>query len=149
MQTDESAFEGWCVVLKAAIPEIKQVILNWEDPIYHIDKETTQKAHYMRFIRIRCSFSIGDKVLVIIENEILMPCTFVGSVSKEFFKEWHRKNGVVDEKIIDKFVSDLWDWDWDSVIVRPLVKVKTGFIETSSDTTTQRVYIFPYRELKL
>lgn len=50
MQTDDSAFEGWCVVLKAAIPEIKQVILNWEDPIYHIDKETAQKAHYMRFL---------------------------------------------------------------------------------------------------
>lgn len=50
MQTDESAFEGWCIVIKAAIPEIKQVILNWEDPIYHADKETAQKAHYMRFL---------------------------------------------------------------------------------------------------
>lgn len=50
MQTDESAFEGWCIVLKAAIPQIEQVILNWEDPIYHIEKETAQKAHYMRFL---------------------------------------------------------------------------------------------------
>lgn len=96
----------------------------------------------------KCAFSPGDKVLAIIENEVLMPCTFVGPVSEEFFKECHRKNGVVDEKKINKFVSDLCDWDWDSVIVRPLVKVKTGFIETSSDTTAQRIYIFPYRELK-
>lgn len=67
MQTDESAFEGWCIVLKAAIPEIEQVILNWEDPIYHIGKETTQKAHYMRFLmrvsNFRCAytwFSVSD-----------------------------------------------------------------------------------------
>ena len=97
----------------------------------------------------KCHFSPGDKVLAIIENEFLMPCTFVGPVSEEFFKKCHRKNGVEDEEKIDKFVPDLWDWDWDSVIVRPLVKVKSGFIDTSSDTTAQRIYIFPYRELKL
>ena len=76
-----------------------------------------------------------------------MPCTFVGPTSEEFFKECHRKNGVEDEEKIEKFVSDLWDWD--SVIVSPLVKVKSGFIDTSSDTTAQRIYVFPYRELKL
>lgn len=97
----------------------------------------------------RCAFSAGDKVLAIIENELLMPCTFVGSMSEEFFKDCHIKNGVVDEEKIDKLVSDLWDWDWDSVIVRPLVKVKSGFIDTSSETTAQRIYVFPYRELKL
>lgn len=97
----------------------------------------------------KCAFSSGDKVLAIIQNELLMPCTFVGSTSEEFFKECHRKNGVEDEEKIDKFVSDLWDWDWDSVIVRPLVKIKSRFIDTSSDTTAQRIYVFPYRELKL
>lgn len=30
MQTDESAFEGWCIVLKAALPEIGSVILDWD-----------------------------------------------------------------------------------------------------------------------
>ena len=74
----------------------------------------------------KCAFSPGDKVLTIIGNEVLLPSTFIGPTSEEFFKECHRKNGVTEEDI-DKFVSDLWDWDWDSVIVRPLVKVKTGF----------------------
>ena len=97
----------------------------------------------------KCHFSPGDKVFAIIENGLLMPCTFVGPVSEEFFKECHRKNGVEDEEKINKFVSELWDWDWDSVIVRPLVKVKSGFIDTSSEATAQRIYVFPYRELKL
>lgn len=97
----------------------------------------------------KCEYSPGDKVLAIIENELLMPCTFIGPASEEFFKDCHRQNGVVDEKLIDKFVSDLWDWDWDSVIVRPLLKIETRFSEISSETTTQRIYIFPYKELGL
>ena len=75
--------------------------------------------------------------------------TIIGSASEEFFKGCHRKDGVVDEKKIDEFVSDLWDWDWDSVIVRPLVKVETEFRNIYSDTTAQRIYIFPYKELEL
>ena len=96
----------------------------------------------------KCAFSPGDKVLAIIENEVLMPSIFVGPTSEEFFKECHRKNGVAEENI-DNFVSDLWDWNWDSVIVRPLVKIKTEFREISSDTTAQRIYVFPYKELEL
>ena len=96
----------------------------------------------------KCAFSPGDKVLAIIENELLMPSTFVGPTSEEFFKECHRGYGVAEENI-DNFVSDLWDWDWDSVIVRPLVKVKTEFREISCDTTAQRIYVFPYKDLQV
>lgn len=85
----------------------------------------------------KSAFSHGDKVWAIIDNEVLIPCTFIGPTSEEFFKEK------------DEPVSQLWDWDWDSVIVRPLVNVETEFIETSSDTSAQRIYVFPYRELKL
>lgn len=68
---------------------------------------------------------------------MLIPCTFIGPTSEDFFKE------------NDELVSQLWDWDWDTVIIRPLVNVETEFIEASSDTTAQRIYVFPYHELKL
>lgn len=97
----------------------------------------------------KCAFSPGDKVLAIIKNEMIMPCTFVGPASEEFFKECRRKDGVVDEKKIDKFVSDLWDWDWDSVVVKPLIKIDTGLGEMPSETIAQRIYVFPYKELEL
>lgn len=97
----------------------------------------------------KCHFFPGDKVLAIIENELLMPSKFVGPISEEFLKEKYRRQGAANEKVIDERISNLWDWDWDSVIIRPLVKVKSGFIDTSSDTTAQRIYVFPYRELKL
>lgn len=85
----------------------------------------------------KCAFSPGDKVLAIIDNEMLIPCTFIGPTSEEFFKE------------NEEPVSQLWDWDWDTVIVRPLVNIETEFIDTSSDSTAQRIYVFPYRDLKL
>jgi len=97
----------------------------------------------------KCAFSPGEKVLAIIENKVLIPCTFIGPVSEEFFKEKYRRRGVAGEQVIEELVSKLWDWDWDSVIVRPLVKIETKFREISSDTNAQRIYIFPYRELKL
>nr|MBD5376316.1 hypothetical protein [Bacteroides sp.] len=97
----------------------------------------------------KCGFSQGDKVLAIIENEVVMPCTFVGPVSEEFFKECRRNDGVSDEERIDEFVADMWDWDWDAVIVRPLLKVITEFSEITSDTAAPRIYIFPYRDLNL
>lgn len=96
----------------------------------------------------KCAFSLGDKVLAIIEGEVLMPCTFVGSASKEFFKEMYRKRGALEEKL-DELVSQLWDWDWDSVVVKPLVKIDTGLGEMPSETTAQRIYVFPYKELEL
>ena len=97
----------------------------------------------------KCAFSPGDKILAIIENEVLMPCTFVGPVSEEFFKEKFRRRGAANEEVVEELVSDLWDWDWDSVIVKPLVKVETEFREISSDTTAHRIYVFPYKELEL
>lgn len=56
MQTDESAFEGWSIVLKAAFPDIEHIILNWEEPVYTADKQNTQKAHYRRFLMRAANF---------------------------------------------------------------------------------------------
>lgn len=59
MQEDCSAFEGWAVVIKAAIPEIKRVILDWNDPKYAPEKMNAQKAHYNRFVMRVANFRRG------------------------------------------------------------------------------------------
>ncbi len=59
MQEDRSAFEGWAVVIKAAIPAIKRVILDWEAPNYKPGKEKAQKAHYNRFLMRVANFKKG------------------------------------------------------------------------------------------
>ena len=95
----------------------------------------------------KCVFSPGDKVLAIIENDVLMPCTFVGPVSEEFFKEKFRRRGAANEEVVEELVSDLWDWEWDSVVVKPLVKIDFGLGEMPSETTAQRIYVFSYKDL--
>ena len=50
MQTDESAFEGWAIMLKSALPNIQKVVLDWDYPVFNADKMTAQQAHYNRFI---------------------------------------------------------------------------------------------------
>ena len=94
------------------------------------------------------AFSPGDRVLAIIGNELLMPCTLIGPTSEEFFKEKYRKCGAAEDKI-DEFVSQLWDWEWDTVVVKPLVKIDIGSGEMPSEITAQRIYVFPYKELEL
>ncbi|MDE6754343.1 MAG: hypothetical protein K2J82_07010 [Muribaculaceae bacterium] len=96
----------------------------------------------------KCAFSPGDRVLAIIGNELLMPCTLIGPTSEEFFKEKYRKCGAAEDKI-DEFVSQLWDWEWDTVVVKPLVKIDIGSGEMPSEITAQRIYLFPYKESAL
>lgn len=59
MQNDESAFEGWTIVIKAALPEIKRVILDWWEPKYKPEEEAKQKAHYNRFVMRAANFKKG------------------------------------------------------------------------------------------
>ena len=59
MQENCSAFEGWAVVIKSAIPEVKRVILDWDEPQYKLEKENAQKAHYNRFLMRTTNFKRG------------------------------------------------------------------------------------------
>lgn len=47
MQEDCSAFEGWIVVIKAAMPQLDNVVLDWEEPVV---ATTNERLHYNRFI---------------------------------------------------------------------------------------------------
>lgn len=49
MQNNESAFEGWAIAIKAALPDVAtRVVVRWKTP-------SSKKTHYIRFLyRIRC-----------------------------------------------------------------------------------------------
>ena len=92
---------------------------------------------------------IKIRIWAIIDNDVLLPCIFIGPITEQFLREMYRRDGEIKEEKIDELISNLWDWDWDSVIVKPLVEVETELGEISSETTAQRIYIFPYKKLKL
>lgn len=56
MQTNESAFEGWTIMLKSALPNIQKVVLDWENPVYNAENKTAQQAHYNRFLMRATNF---------------------------------------------------------------------------------------------
>ena len=49
MQTDSAAFESWALVLKRWIDEIKNVVIKWEEPMFHFITDS-KKQHYQRFL---------------------------------------------------------------------------------------------------
>ena len=52
MQTDGSAFEGWSICIKSYFPEIENVELNWDLPLYSANTQVRQRQekHYNRFL---------------------------------------------------------------------------------------------------
>ena len=80
-------------------------------------------------------FAPGDIVYAIIED-FLIPCSVIGPTTREYFNKMHMA------------LANLWDWDWDSVVVRPLVKIKSFTDEIRSDVAVPRIYLFPYRKLE-
>ena len=96
-----------------------------------------------------CRFGKGEKVLALFEAgyNVVVPAIVVGPISYEFIRECYEQ----DEEWQD-FCPDLeeslkeWnDWDWDQVVVQPLVR--DGAFQKMNDIEyTSRIYLFPYRE---
>lgn len=126
MQEDKSAFEGWAVVIKAAYPKVKRVILDWMDPLYNPQKENAQKAHYNRFVMRVANFKKGyvwfdvaedRKAEVDIMQNLLNSKTLVVNFPKcqprpvdkekkpeaylerELVKQWRKKVPITDEQL--------------------------------------------------
>ena len=91
-----------------------------------------------------CEYTPGQRVLAVID-EMLVPCEIVGSLTVDFLRKDFNKYGPRSEEDFQEYKSELWDWD--KVVVRPLVKIKTEYGEISSETIAQRIYIFPYKTL--
>ena len=94
-----------------------------------------------------CEFTPGQRVLANIDD-VSVPCEVVDPLTEAFLrKEYLDEFGTLNEKDFQEYKSELWDWDWDKVVVRPLVKIITEYGEISSETTVPRIYIFPYKTL--
>ena len=95
-----------------------------------------------------CGYAHGQRVLAVID-EMLVPSEVVGPLTVDFLRKDFNKYGPRSEEDFQEYKSELWDWDWDKVVVRPLVKIKTEYGEISSETIAQRIYISPYKTLSI
>ena len=125
MQEDKSAFEGWSILLKSAMPKINNVILDWENPLFSANK--TKQAHYNRFL-IRVAnfkqayswfdiskerFSEVEEMQTLLESDTIVvnspqrPCGSVtnedkkpeAALERELVELWRKDNPITDEQL--------------------------------------------------
>lgn len=102
----------------------------------------------------KCLFKEGEKVLCVLREatDVVFPAVIVGPINKEYIRSLIDRDDffVIKYNSVDEAVEDWNDWDWDSVIVRPLVRVIDTFGEAMPETVlVQRVNIFPYKRFEL
>lgn len=101
----------------------------------------------------KCQFKPGDKVLCVIHSgyDAVIPAIVVEPLDEQYVIQLYKEAleegyGVPDT--FEEFLETYYDWDWDAVIVRPLVRLKTDWEEMGETEAIQRVYLFPYKTSK-
>lgn len=101
----------------------------------------------------KCRFKPGDKVLCLMYEgyNAVFPGIVVGPLSKEYLRKFYETDEEmqIGYSSADEAVEKWWDWNWDSVIVRPLVRLKNDWGEMGDTVMVNRVYVFPYKKFKL
>jgi ribonuclease J len=92
----------------------------------------------------------ADKVLAIIRCgfDVVVPCEIVGPITEEFLKSQTEADALCPLSY-DEIKEDMWDWDWDCVVVRPLVRLANEYDTIPELALVHRVDIFPYKEFDL
>lgn len=84
-----------------------------------------------------CRFKSGDKELAYFDwLEVIVPCVIIGPLTREYLQ--NHPESMMDERCMD-------DWDWDSVIVLPLVRLKFEDDIVAALDVVKRVHIFPHK----
>lgn len=100
-----------------------------------------------------CRFKQGEKVLCVIYDGfyVVIPAIVVRPIDEEYLRQmWNPEedwSNFYDS--VDDFIEQWSDWEWDSVIVRPLVRVAHHSFEPMGETyRVHRVYMFPYKKFE-
>lgn len=95
-------------------------------------------------------FQPGEKVMCVIfqGQNIVFPAIYEGPITIEYLKEQFDKDSL--EIFFDSFedyLKEFVDYDWDTVIVRPLVKIDNP--DWAERMAINRPYVFPYKRFDI
>ena len=117
-----------------------------ENASYNYGDHAPGKSDYQE----KCQFKPGDKVLCLMYEgyNAVFPGIVVGPLTEEYLRKLYETNEdlQIDHSSADEVVEGWLDWNWDSVIVRPLVRLKNDWEEMGDTVMVNRVYVFPYRK---
>lgn len=94
-----------------------------------------------------CAFKPGDLAYAIYYStfRVLIPCQVIGPITEEFVKRMYEEDDLAPDTY-DEYVDGFNDWDWDAVIVKPLVRIKNQYEELPELITVNRIHLFPLKE---
>ena len=100
-----------------------------------------------------CRFKPGEKVLCLMYEgyDAVLPGIVVGPLTEEYLRKLYETNEdmQIGYSSADEAVEEWLDWNWDSVIVRPLVRLKNDWEEMGDTVMVNRVYVFPYKRFEV
>ena len=91
-----------------------------------------------------CRFAAGEEALAVFQAPYyaIVPVKVIGAITPDSEREYWEKDEFYDT--YEDYVKDWDDWHWDSVVVHPLVKLKSKYEQMTDTEIVPRVYLFPY-----
>lgn len=101
-----------------------------------------------------CRFKSEEKVLCLMYEglDAVFPAIVVGPITEQYLRELYERDKAfqMGHDSADEAVAAWCDWDWDSIIVRPLVRLRNCWGEEMGQTVlVHRVYSFPYKKFEV
>ncbi|MDE7465384.1 MAG: hypothetical protein K2M59_03020 [Muribaculaceae bacterium] len=120
-----------------------------ENAYYEYGDHAPGKEKYQE----ECRFKPGDKVLCLMYEgyDAVFPGIVVGPLTEEYLRKLYETDEEmqIGYSSADEAVEEWLDWNWDSVIVRPLVRLKNDWEEMGDTVMVNRVYVFPYKKFEV
>lgn len=100
-----------------------------------------------------CRFRPGEKVLCLIHEgyDAVFPAVVVGPLTEDYLRRLYDVDPEMQMGYAsaDEAVENWPDWNWDSVVVRPLVRLRNDWEEMNDTVMVNRVYLFKYKVFPL
>lgn len=94
-------------------------------------------------------FKPGEKVLCVVYQgyNAVIPAIVEGPLTEKYLREMYKTDDdlQIGYESADEVIEAWLDWDWDSMIVRPLVRLDDVWGGMKETILVPRVYIFPYK----
>ena len=83
--------------------------------------------------------------------DVVFPAIVIGSLTEEYLRELYETDSELQfgYSSADEVVEKWFDWDWDSVVVHPLVRLRNDWEEMGEAVMIPRVYLFPYKKFEV
>lgn len=77
---------------------------------------------------------------------VVLPCEVIGPITEKFVRKQFKEDEFTPASSYKEYVKGYSDWDWDTVIVKPLVHLKKEeYREIPEQIDVNRVYLFPFK----